>query len=445
MARPLERKKISDILTHNRRQRKENRQDMGSYADEDPLADAVTGVPEVAPEGYGADLSTTVLGDPNDPGLSEEARQDPAAYSQRYATRAEDAGPDDLTLASPIRKKLPSDVGEEASGAAKSFPTEQVSFGGAGNYNYTFIPTPGGEGPGIIKGEGIRDGKLVSFVLDPAKGLGGNEAAYGAILKEMATKGYGGELHDLSAAPAPAPEAQVEVPPIEEMAQPGDSDFVGPTEGPTGEMTAKQTAGERSDDELRAMLTDWFEGDEAAQAGIAAADRTKLLSAVEDLRHRRTPTFESLPDEEQDISELPLNEARTVAVERAMKAEAAKADEEPKAKRAKGDVGGKAYDAVTAAPGAVAEAAREAHESIYDPTDDVPGYAGPYSPDAAVAALKERAIPDPRRAEGDIGGRISDFIVGKQPGWDEGLKEEEAAQSEIDALAADLLGPSFAP
>ncbi len=240
MANP-ERKTIADIL----RRRRQSRDPGKAALTEELLAEADTGVPEEFDE---TTRPTKVLGRPDDPGLSAEARQDPEQYSQRYAERQRGAGPERLTInpiyevGPPTLKATPQEVSraerrEQAAARAMFDTTKQQSWGDRfdSRYNYTLIPVEGGA-PILeittIRGDSAdTTGPRKTIRLDPNKagGLGGNEEAYMAIMDQRTAMTEPTPEHDLGGI-RKADETMEEA--IKEEEPPPAEGFVGPEHEP---------------------------------------------------------------------------------------------------------------------------------------------------------------------------------------------------------------------
>jgi hypothetical protein len=240
MANP-ERKRLERILRRRRQS-----QDPGRAAlTEELLSEADTGVPEEFDE---TTRPTKVLGRPDDPGLSAEARQDPEQFSQRYAERQQDAGPERLTInpiyevGPPTLMATPQEVSraerrEQAASRAMFDTTKQQSWGDQFDkrYNYTLIPVEGGAP--ILEITTVRGdtadttGPRKTIRLDPNKpgGLGSNEEAYMAIMDQRMAMTEPTPQHDLGSI-RKADETMEEA--IKEEEPPPAEGFVGPEQEP---------------------------------------------------------------------------------------------------------------------------------------------------------------------------------------------------------------------
>jgi hypothetical protein len=240
MANP-ERKRLERILRRRRQS-----QDPGKAAlTEELLSEADIGVPEEFDE---TTRPTKVLGRPDDPGLSAEARQDPEQFSQRYAERQQDAGPERLTInpiyevGPPTLMATPQEVSraerrEQAASRAMFDTTKQQSWGDQFDkrYNYTLIPVEGGAP--ILEITTVRGdtadttGPRKTIRLDPNKpgGLGRNEEAYMAIMDQRMAMTEPTPQHDLGSI-RKADETMEEA--IKEEEPPPAEGFVGPEQEP---------------------------------------------------------------------------------------------------------------------------------------------------------------------------------------------------------------------
>jgi hypothetical protein len=201
--------KITDPLARARKRTQELLAESRKPSAEELMGEAAIDIPEDAPEDYGEAGDTLVLGDPEDTTLAaysvpgtEGGRR---SFSGRYGKRLVNAGPEDLTLASPISKVDADDPrlrnrGEAApapepepqetpaAGQAKFDYSKQQSWGDQydSTYNYTYVPVENSTA-GIIKVEKTdpTTGSTSTIVLDPRKPMSeSNTRAYTAIMEQ---------------------------------------------------------------------------------------------------------------------------------------------------------------------------------------------------------------------------------------------------------------------
>jgi hypothetical protein len=203
--------KITDPLARARKRTQELLDESRKPSAEELMGEAAIDIPEDAPEDYGEAGDTLVLGDPEDTTLAaysvpgtEGGRR---SFSGRYGKRLVNAGPEDLTLASPISKVDADDPrlrnrGEAApapepepepqetpaAGQAKFDYSKQQSWGDQydSTYNYTYVPVENSTA-GIIKVEKTdpTTGSTSTIVLDPRKPMSeSNTRAYTAIMEQ---------------------------------------------------------------------------------------------------------------------------------------------------------------------------------------------------------------------------------------------------------------------
>jgi len=201
--------KITDPLARARKRTQELLAESRKPSAEELMGEAAIDIPEDAPEDYGEAGATPVLGDPEDTTLAaysvpgtEGGRR---SFSGRYGKRLVNAGPEDLTLASPISKvdaddprlrnrgeaapaPAPEPQETPAAGQAKFDYSKQQSWGDQydSTYNYTYVPVENSTA-GIIKVEKTdpTTGSTSTIVLDPRKPMSeSNTRAYTAIMEQ---------------------------------------------------------------------------------------------------------------------------------------------------------------------------------------------------------------------------------------------------------------------
>lgn len=217
--------KITDPLARARKNTQAILEKSRKPSAEEMMGKAAIDVPEEAPADYGEAGAAPVLGSPYDDRLYEargefaspyfvgtaasesiQAGEEPVQFSGRYGQRVRNAGPEDLSLASPISKVDRSDLryqaalrasglADEAAPApepeatqAKFDYSKQQSWGDQydSKYNYTYVPVEGST-QGIIKIEETdpTTGSTKTIVLDPRKPMSeGNTRAYRAIMEQ---------------------------------------------------------------------------------------------------------------------------------------------------------------------------------------------------------------------------------------------------------------------
>jgi hypothetical protein len=391
MANP-ERKRLERILRRRRQS-----QDPGRAAlTEELLSEADIGVPEEFDE---TTRPTKVLGRPDDPGLSAEARQDPEQFSQRYAERQQDAGPERLTInpiyevGPPTLMATPQEVSraerrEQAASRAMFDTTKQQSWGDQFDkrYNYTLIPVEGGAP--ILEITTVRGdtadttGPRKTIRLDPNKpgGLGSNEEAYMAIMDQRMAMTEPTPQHDLGSI-RKADETMEEA--IKEEEPPPAEGFVGPEQEPGESPIDLPEPGESMQEPGESMQEP---GESMQEPGESMQEPGESMQAAE-------------PEPEED--------------------EVSPITGQP---RPEGDVGGRIADAMASIDGSTARADRERRASMARE-----GQA------EAREAYKERLRQIPDRPEGDVGGRLADrMAIGQTP--------IGADQAELELFYEELMG-----
>lgn len=213
------------------------------------MGDAGRDVPETAPQDYGEAGAAPVLGNVYDDRLVEasgtmaspywvdeatskdiQAGKGAVQFSGRYGERMSGAGPEDLTVATPIMKVNRADaryraaenaLAREAEPAEEAAPagfdtSTQSTWGDKydSSYNYTWVPGKDGGAP-RIKVMTNRNGRLETFFISEAS----DKEAFDAIVaqrEEMADKPQAVREFREPAAEVEAPDAEVEAPPRDE-------------------------------------------------------------------------------------------------------------------------------------------------------------------------------------------------------------------------------------
>lgn len=223
--------KITDPLARARKNTQAILEKSRKPSAEEMMGKADIDVPEEAPADYGDAGAAPMLGSPYDDRLYEakgefaspyfvgtaasesiQAGEEPVQFSGRYGQRVRNAGPEDLSLASPISKVDRSDLRYQAAlrasgladeaapepepepqetpaaGQAKFDYSKQQSWGDQydSTYNYTYVPVENSTA-GIIKVEKTdpTTGSTSTIVLDPRKPMSErNTRSYMAIMEQ---------------------------------------------------------------------------------------------------------------------------------------------------------------------------------------------------------------------------------------------------------------------